>query len=113
MGSVYADTTLRETIVRGVRHCTMTSHGNQEMEKRGHQMNAESADVIIMQTAAILTRASGWHQENRVEVSVTIASTTQRATGVRGASLVITEIEENPCLPQRFANLTTKASRIV
>lgn len=41
MGSVCADTTLQETIVRGVRHCTMTSHGSQEMEKQGHRMNAE------------------------------------------------------------------------
>lgn len=41
MGSVCADTTLQGITVRGVHHCTTTSHGNQAMEKQGHRMNAE------------------------------------------------------------------------
>lgn len=41
MGSACADITLQDTIVRSVRHYTMTSHGSRAMEKLGQQMNAE------------------------------------------------------------------------
>lgn len=41
MGSVCADTTQQGTTVRNVHHYTTISLGSQEMEKQGHQMNAE------------------------------------------------------------------------
>lgn len=66
----------------------------------------QSAAVTVMLIAAILTRASGWHRESGPEVSVTTAGITRRATGAKGASLVFTGTEENPCLPQRFVNVS-------
>lgn len=41
MGSVCVDTTRQGTTVRSVHRYTMISLGSQEMEKQGHQMNAE------------------------------------------------------------------------
>lgn len=41
MGRVCVDTTQQGSTVRNVHRYTMISLGSQEMEKQGHQMNAE------------------------------------------------------------------------
>jgi len=55
MGSVCADTTQQGTTVRNVHRYTMISLGSREMEKQGHQMNAEVSGSLLIQAFRMST----------------------------------------------------------
>lgn len=70
----------------------------------------QSVAVTTTPRAATLIWAFGWPRGSAVGESVTTASTTLRDIGARGANQAFTETEGSPCLLQRSANVSDRAT---